>query len=527
MKNQIFVAFGFVLSLIIPNAIVANAETTETPSTTVDMQGDYVSFDDIVAALEGTMEESEAGRTYHVQEKSFVLNYGKGYSFVNESPEPFLLETSEADSTILNIAYTTPVLFNEELFVPISYVERLLELDYKDGVFEQNGEPLFKGEDFVDVTPPADSETTEDTVDADTEKEETSESDKKDDSTPTSPVQKPGNNNSNSNSNNNSNSSSNSSNNNTNNNSGNSSSTETLTVKNIYVNQSSLKLEAGKSAKINAVVDPFNVPDASITWSSANTNVATVDNKGNVTAVAEGTTTLTVTSNMNPSVKAIVTVTVTPPPVIVASSVSVDKTSVNLEVGGSAKVSAWVSPDNTTNKGIHWSSENSSIATVDGNGNIVAKAAGTTRIVATAASNNNAKAYITVTVKEKPAPAQPIYTGISVVNQLLNEGFSKGMIENSVAWSPYGNNMTADWYDVEVAALNGRENVDLQIRVAGFDWDNCFTYANKALVKVIPSGASTIINALKAGQSGTWTFDGRTVKVYFTSSAYINISGKQ
>lgn len=517
MKNQIFVAFGFVLSLIIPNAIVANAETTETPSTTVDMQGDYVSFDDIVAALEGTMEESEAGRTYHVQEKSFVLNYGKGYSFVNESPEPFLLETSEADSTILNIAYTTPVLFNEELFVPISYVERLLELDYKDGVFEQNGEPLFKGEDFVDVTPPADAETTEETTDADTEKEETSESDKKDESKPSSPAQKPGNNNSNSSN----------SNNNTNNNSGNSSSTETLTVKNIYVNQSSLKLEAGKSAKLNAVVDPFNVPDASITWSSANTKVATVDNKGNVTAVAEGTTTLTVTSNMNPSVKATVTVTVTPPPVIVASSVSVDKTSVNLEVGGSAKVSAWVSPDNTTNKGIHWSSENSSIATVDGNGNIVAKAAGTTRIIATAASNNNAKAYINVTVKEKPAPAQPTYTGTSVVNQLLNEGFSKGMLQNSAFWSPYGTDVTADWYDVSVAALNGSKNIDLLITVAGFDWDNCFTYTQKALAKVIPSGASTIVNALKAGQSGTWNFDGRTVKVYYTSLANIEISGKQ
>ena len=122
---------------------------------------------------------------------------------------------------------------------------------------------------------------------------------------------------------------------------------------------------------------------------------------------------------------------------------------------------------------------------------------------------------------------QPIYTGISVVNQLLNEGFSKGTIPNSVAWSPYGPGMDAAWYDVEVAALNGQDNLDLQIRVSGLDWDNCFTYAQKALVKVIPSGASTIINALKAGQSGTWTFNGRTVTVKYATVAYIYISGKQ
>ena len=519
MKNQIFVALGLSMTLMIPTAIVANAETTEKTPTTVDMQGDFVSFDDIVVALEGKAEESETGRAYHVQEKSFVLTIGKGYSMVNDSPEPFLLESSEADASVLNVTYTTPVLFNEELFVPISYVERLLQLDYKDGVFEQNGEPLFKGEDFVVVTP-EDSEPAEgeENTGTESEKEDNSTTDEKEDSPSNPSTQKPENNNSNTNNKPNSN---------PNNNSGNSSSTETLTVKNVYVNQSSLKLEAGKSAKINAVVDPFNVPDASVTWTSANKNVATVDGKGNVTAVAEGTTTLTVTSNMNPSVKATVTVTVTPPPVIVANSVSVDKTSVSLEVGGSTKVSAWVSPDNTTNKGIQWSSENSSVATVDSNGNIVATAAGTTRIVATAASNGSAKAYIDVTVKAKPAPAQPTYTGNSVINQLLNEGFTKGQAQNSVFWSPYGNDVTADWYDVEVSAVNGLEGQDLLIRVAGHDWDNCFTYANKALAKVIPSGASTVINALKAGNAGTWTFDGRTVKVYYNTFAYIRISGKE
>ena len=79
-----------------------------------------------------------------------------------------------------------------------------------------------------------------------------------------------------------------------------------------------------------------------------------------------------------------------------------------------------------------------------------------------------------------------------------------------VFWSPYGPDVTLGDYDVEVSAWNGASGgVDVHIRISGLDWDNCFTYANKALVKVIPSGASTIINALKNGQSGIWNFDGR------------------
>ena len=122
---------------------------------------------------------------------------------------------------------------------------------------------------------------------------------------------------------------------------------------------------------------------------------------------------------------------------------------------------------------------------------------------------------------------QPTYTGNSVIKQLLNEGFWVGMAQNSVFWSPYGANTTADWYDVEVGALNGANGLDLQIRLGGIDWDNCFSYAQKALTKVIPSGTTTIINALKTGQSGTWTFDGRTVSVKYATSAYISISGKK
>ena len=127
----------------------------------------------------------------------------------------------------------------------------------------------------------------------------------------------------------------------------------------------------------------------------------------------------------------------------------------------------------------------------------------------------------------------PIYTGVSVVNQLLSEEeeFYEGHQKNSAYWSSLGKYMAFPFVDVSVVALNGLENIDLSITVMPYDWNKCFIYTEKVLVKVIPSGATKIINFLKSAQqfqSGTWIFDGRTVEVKVVDTyAVIDISPKQ
>ena len=91
--------------------------------------------------------------------------------------------------------------------------------------------------------------------------------------------------------------------------------------------------------------------------------------------------------------------------------------------------------------------------------------------------------------------------------------------------------MAFPFVDVSVVALNGLENIDLSITVMPYDWNKCFIYTEKVLVKVIPSGATKIINFLKSAQqfqSGTWIFDGRTVEGKVVDTyAVIDISPKQ
>ena len=79
-------------------------------------------------------------------------------------------------------------------------------------------------------------------------------------------------------------------------------------VTGVKLNKSSKSLTIGDTFTLTATVKPNNATDKSVTWSSSNTSVATVDENGVVTAVAEGTATITATASNG--VEASCTVTV-------------------------------------------------------------------------------------------------------------------------------------------------------------------------------------------------------------------------
>jgi len=70
-----------------------------------------------------------------------------------------------------------------------------------------------------------------------------------------------------------------------------------VAVSGISLNYSTLSIEIGSTEQLRATVLPTNASDKSVIWSSNNSNVATVDNSGNVTAVSEGVATITATTN--------------------------------------------------------------------------------------------------------------------------------------------------------------------------------------------------------------------------------------
>ena len=169
--------------------------------------------------------------------------------------------------------------------------------------------------------------------------------------------------------------------------------------------KTSLNLNPGKEGTLTATITPSNATNQNVTWKSSDTKVATVDN-GLVTAVAEGTATITVTTT-DGNFQDTCTVTVTQPAETPVTSVTLDKTSLTLDVGGSDTLAATVKPDDATNKAVKWSSSNENVATVNQNGNVKAVGAGKATITATTADGSGVSATCEVTVNGPVLPPQP------------------------------------------------------------------------------------------------------------------------
>ena len=69
-------------------------------------------------------------------------------------------------------------------------------------------------------------------------------------------------------------------------------------------------------------------------------------------------------------------------------------------IGDTFKITVTVSPTDANNKSLNWSSSNTSVATVDSNGNVKCLVAGTTTITATAADGSGKSASLSLTVRD-------------------------------------------------------------------------------------------------------------------------------
>ena len=68
-------------------------------------------------------------------------------------------------------------------------------------------------------------------------------------------------------------------------------------VESISLNESSLSIKAGEWSQLTATVSPSTATEKTVSWSSSNTDVATVDFKGIVSGVSAGTATITAWSS--------------------------------------------------------------------------------------------------------------------------------------------------------------------------------------------------------------------------------------
>lgn len=148
-----------------------------------------------------------------------------------------------------------------------------------------------------------------------------------------------------------------------------------------------------------------------ITWSGDLPAGLTLNKNGTITGIptAQGESKFTVTAtNAYGSDSQELTLTIDAQINVLVTSVTLNKSILPLEVGGTAQLTVTITPDNATNQNVAWQSDDTNIATVDQNGKVTAVKAGTATItVTTADGGKTANCDVTVIAAATTITTQP------------------------------------------------------------------------------------------------------------------------
>ena len=152
-------------------------------------------------------------------------------------------------------------------------------------------------------------------------------------------------------------------------------------VESLSLKDTSISLERGTSRQLTAIVEPQDADDISLTWSSNNADVATVDATGRVSAIGIGEAVITATTNDGSGLSATCHIGVVPKGV---RYLNLNTYEMTMKVNESALLEVEVVPDDAEYSHIVWTSSDERVAVVDDNGLVTARGVGQAEITVTA-----------------------------------------------------------------------------------------------------------------------------------------------
>ena len=264
----------------------------------------------------------------------------------------------------------------------------------------------------------------------------------------------------------------------------------------------SILLDSGETKTLVATVAPADAADKRISWASSDESIATVNENGVVTAVAAGTTTITVTT-IDGGYTATCEVTVVTE-TIAATGVSLNKTELSLNPKSAPEaLTAVIAPADATNTKVNWESSDETVATVNENGVVTAVAIGEATITVTT-EDGGFTATCTVTVSAVAA------TGVSVdETAVIERGSTKALTavvapadatNTNVSWASSDETVaTVDENGVVAAVAIGEATITVTTEDGGF------TATCAVTVKLTATEISLNETALDLGKGHTST----------------------
>ena len=189
-------------------------------------------------------------------------------------------------------------------------------------------------------------------------------------------------------------------------------------ITSLTLNKSELALNVGDEETLSVTGAPSNATNKTLAWTSSNPEVASVNSSGKVIAASKGTTVVKAesTDGSGKYVSCVVTVNN-----IQILNVYLDKSSLDLSEGDTASITATLYPNNATTKTLKWTSSNTSVATVDSKGNVIAGATKGYAIITATATDGSGK-FAECVVLSKPK--------VHVTGITINYGASLDLLAN-------------------------------------------------------------------------------------------------
>lgn len=216
-----------------------------------------------------------------------------------------------------------------------------------------------------------------------------------------------------------------------------------IPVSSLKLDQNNVVLRPKESVQLQENIQPTNATDKSVSWKSDNPAVASVDEKGRVTALKNGTA--VISAVMKNGLRAECKITVK----IAVDYVQLDSTYKDVYVTQTGQLNATVYPEDATNKKVKWRSTNTSVVSVDQTGHYKALKSGFAYIYATSEDNEHIERFCEINVNVPPVE-------VNIQESSLNLKRGQSYQLNYTAYSPTGVDVAFKWESVDpkIASVN-------------------------------------------------------------------------
>ena len=287
-------------------------------------------------------------------------------------------------------------------------------------------------------------------------------------------------------------------------------------VQSVTINAPNKTLKVGETSQLSAIITPHNATARDVTWSSSSDSVSVEASTGKITAVKQGTATITATvGGKNATCEIQVTDT------IPVTEIKLNTTQLTMKANETTQLLVSVTPDNATNAKVTWQSSDSSFVEVERDtGWITAKQKTTNpvTITATTADGSNKTATCQVTVTEAAGTAVPV-TSVTVLPKTLELDVAQEQLlsfeiqpmnatNKKVTWKSDSNDVTVDQTGLVRAVKAGGRATITATTADGQKTDTCTVTVRGETPPPQPTPTISLspeLLPLKVGRTGTLT----------------------